>query len=480
MEKLANYINGEFIAPASHLYIDVFEPASGAVYCRVPDSDDSDVDTAVNAAETAFSEWSETAPQERSEILHSIANGIEKRLDEFAEYESRDSGKPVSLAKAVDIPRAIANFRFFADAILDYSTEQILTGRGSDNRIIRKPLGTVGCISPWNLPLYLFSWKIAPALAAGNCVIGKPSELTPYTAFKLGEICNAAGLHKGVLNIIHGSGKNTGTAIVSHPKIKVISFTGGTKTGETISKIAAPQFKKLSLELGGKNPVIIFKDCNFDLMLETTIRSSFSNQGEICLCASRIFVESSMYEQFTSAFVNRVRKLKVGDPKSEQTDLGALISKAHLEKVAGYVELAKKEGGQILSGGNAVHPQGRCNEGYFYEPTIIADLDHTCRTNMEEIFGPVVTLMPFDNQDEVIAQANSTPYGLAAVIWTKDLEKANKVAEKIESGIVWINCWMERDLRTPFGGTKQSGVGREGGKYALDFFTEPKTICRKV
>ena len=478
METLANFINGQFSDPNSGNYLDVFEPATGQVYARVPDSNGHDVNTAIEAAEKAFYDWSVTSSEERAGLLHKIADGIETRLDKLAEYESRDTGKPLSLAKTVDIPRAVTNFRFFADLVLEHETEEILDGQGSVNRIIRQPLGIVGCISPWNLPLYLFTWKIAPAIASGNCVIGKPSELTPYTAFKLGEICQEAELPDGVFNIVQGSGMNTGSAIVSHPKIKAVSFTGGTKTGEAISREAAPQFKKLSLELGGKNPNIIFADCDFDSMLETTIRSSFSNQGEICLCGSRIFVEETIYDTFRDAFVERTQSLNVGDPNDEKTDMGALISKGHLEKVTGYIDLAKNEGGTILTGGENADVNGRCNGGYFVEPTVIDGLSADCRTNQEEIFGPVVSLLPFSSEDEVIAMANSTQYGLSATIWTEDKTKADRVAGQLDSGVVWVNCWMVRDLRTPFGGMKNSGVGREGGMEALDFFTEQKNICR--
>ncbi len=478
METLANFINGQFSDPNSGNYLDVFEPATGQVYARVPDSNGHDVNTAIEAAEKAFYDWSVTSSEERAGLLHKIADGIETRLDKLAEYESRDTGKPLSLAKTVDIPRAVTNFRFFADLVLEHETEEILDGQGSVNRIIRQPLGIVGCISPWNLPLYLFTWKIAPAIASGNCVIGKPSELTPYTAFKLGEICQEAELPNGVLNIVQGSGINAGSAIVSHSKIKAVSFTGGTKTGETISREAAPQFKKLSLELGGKNPNIIFADCDFDSMLETTIRSSFSNQGEICLCGSRIFVEETIYDTFRDAFVERSQSLNVGDPNDEKTDMGALISKGHLEKVTGYIDLAKEEGGTILTGGENVHGNARCNDGYFVEPTVIDGLSADCRTNQEEIFGPVVSLIPFSSEDEVIAMANSTQYGLSASIWTEDKTKADRVAGQLDSGVVWVNCWMVRDLRTPFGGMKNSGVGREGGLEAFEFFTEQKNICR--
>ena len=479
METLANFINGQFVEPISGNYLDVFEPATGQIYASVPDSNGQDVETAIAAAEQAFPNWSITSREERSGILHKIADGINLRLEELAELESRDTGKPLSLAKRVDIPRAVENFRFFANLVLEHEIDQILDGNGSTNRIIRQPLGIVGCISPWNLPLYLFTWKIAPALAFGNSVIGKPSELTPFTAFKLGEICQEAGVPNGVLNIVQGSGQNTGSAIVSHSKINAISFTGGTKTGEAISREAAPRFKKLSLELGGKNPNIIFSDCDFESMLETTVHSSFSNQGEICLCGSRIFVEESLYKKFRDAFVEKTRSLIVGDPNDDQSDMGALISKVHMDKVIGYIDLAKVEGGTILTGGSKANINGRCKNGYFVEPTVFDGLSADCRTNQEEIFGPVVSLIPFVSEEEVISMANSTEYGLSATIWTEDKIKADRVAEKLESGVVWVNCWMVRDLRTPFGGMKNSGVGREGGMGAMDFFTEQKNICRK-
>ena len=477
METIANYINGEFVPSNSGSYLDVFEPATGQVYAQVPDSKKDDVESAVQAGSDAFESWSKTSPVDRSQIMHRIADGLDNRLAEFAKYESRDTGKPVSLATHVDIPRAVSNFRFFANHLLTFDSETVLDGNGSTNRIVRYPLGVVGCISPWNLPLYLFTWKIAPALATGNCVIGKPSELTPFTAFKLGEICQEAGLPDGVLNIVHGSGKNTGSAITTHPDIKAISFTGGTKTGEIISQSAAPQFKKLSLELGGKNPNIIFADCEFNEMLETTLKSSFSNQGEICLCGSRILVEDSLFERFRDAFVEKTNLLKVGDPNDDNTDLGALISKDHLEKVLGFVALAEKEGGTVLTGGKKIPINGRCENGNFMEPTIVEGLGIDSRTNQEEIFGPVVTLVPFSSEEEAVSIANSTDYGLAATVWSSDLDKAHRVAGRIDSGIVWINCWMVRDLRTPFGGMKNSGVGREGGDEALRFFTEQKNIC---
>jgi len=377
----------------------------------------------------------------------------------------------------VDIPRAVSNFRFFAEYGQEFNFESELNNDQSHNKIIRSALGVIGCISPWNLPLYLFSWKIAPALIAGNTVVAKPSEITPFTAFKLGEICQDTGLPPGVLNIIHGQGSIAGDALVNHSKIKAISFTGGTTTGKLITKKTASSFKKLSLEMGGKNPSIVFSDCDFDKMMKTVVRSSFSNQGQICLCSSRILVEESIYEKFKTNFIQRVSDLRMGDPSEIETQFGALSSKGHFDKVIDYIEIAKQEGGKILVGGNAKKLNGRCENGWFIEPTIIEGLNNSCRINQDEIFGPIVTLQSIQSEYEAIQLANETEYGLSATIWTEDKEKANRVSSQIDAGIIWINCWLVRDLRTPFGGMKQSGLGREGGDEALRFFTEPKNIC---
>ncbi len=479
MEKLRNYVNGELLAPCTANYIDNFEPATGNVYCLIPDSDEKDVELAVQAAEKAFPAWAGLSGEARGKIMQKVADGIEARMEEFAEAEAKDNGKPVSLASHVDIPRAISNFSFFASAIQHFANESHYMEGVGLNYTTRKPIGIVGCISPWNLPLYLFSWKIAPALAAGNCVVAKPSEITPYTAYLLSEVCIAAGMPAGVLNIVHGLGTSAGDAIVKHKKIKAISFTGGTKTGEYIARTAAPMFKKLSLELGGKNPNIIFADCDFDEMLKTTIRSSFANQGQICLCGSRIFIERPIYEKFKEAFVAKISKTKVSYPQDPKAQMGAVVSKPHMEKVLSYVELAKAEGGIILTGGKQIHLPAPHNQGYYLAPTIIEGLAFDCRTNQEEIFGPVVTIMPFDTEEEVLMMANSTEYGLSATVWTQHLTRAHRVADKLDVGLVWINDWLVRDLRTAFGGTKASGVGREGGWEALRFFTEPKNIFVK-
>lgn len=480
MQKIENYINGQLVKPESDKYLDNYNPAIGEVYSLIPDSDERDVEKALNAAKDAFPLWSRMSAEERHDILMRVSSLIERDLDFLAEAESIDNGKPKSLAKMVDIPRAVSNFKFYATGAMHSATEAHETVGQAINYTLRQPLGVVGCISPWNLPLYLFSWKIAPALAAGCCVVAKPSEITPMTAYLLSKLCIEAGMPDGVLNIVHGLGTKAGAAIVKHKDVKAISFTGGTKTGEWIAREAAPKFKKLSLELGGKNPNIIFADCDYEEMLSTTVRSSFSNQGQICLCGSRVFVERPLYEKFKTDFVERVSQLKIGDPLDEKTNIGAVVSRSHMGKVLSYIDLAKEEGGKILFGGNQINLEGRCKNGYFIEPTIIENLAHDCRTNQEEIFGPVVSITPFDTEEEVLKYANSVEYGLSATIWTENLSRAHRIAEKIESGIVWINCWLLRDLRTPFGGMKQSGVGREGGFEALKFFTEEKNVCIKI
>lgn len=480
MFKIKNYINGELIAPISGNYLDNINPAIGEVYSYIPDSDEKDVELATQAALIAFPSWSKTPKEKRARIIQKIAFLIEENLEKLAEAESIDNGKPLKLAKSVDIPRAASNFNFYATAILHYASESHSMEDTAINYTLREPIGVCGCISPWNLPLYLFSWKIAPALAAGNTVVAKPSEVTPMTAYLLSEICIEAGLPKGVLNIVHGLGHKVGAAITEHPQIPVISFTGGTITGKQIISTAGPMFKKLSLELGGKNPNIIFDDCNFEDALKTTVHSSFANQGQICLCGSRIFVQRGIYEKFRDEFVGRVKGLVIGNPFNENTNIGAVVSEPHMNKVLSYINLAKEEGGTILCGGKRIDVGGEFANGYYLQPTIIEGLEFNCRTNQEEIFGPVVTITPFDTEEEVLMMANSTKYGLASSVWTENLKKAHRVAANLHVGIVWVNTWLLRDLRTPFGGVKQSGVGREGGFEALNFFTEPKNVCIKL
>lgn len=480
MEQVLNYINGALRPAQGGGWIDNYAPDQGIVYAHIADSGPEDVELAVHAAKEAMPGWIAMGRQGRHDALMRVAALVERDLEHFAKAESRDNGKTVALAREVDIPRAIANLRFFATAILHWGSEAHLTDDEAVNYTDRQPAGIAGCISPWNLPLYLFTWKIAPALAAGCTVVAKPSEITPYTAGMLAERCIEAGFPAGVLNIVHGTGPKVGAAITAHPEIRAVSFTGGTATGARIAAVAAPMFKKLSLELGGKNAVLVFADCDFDRMIDETVRSSFRNQGQICLCGSRILVERSIYDRFKEAFLERTMALRTGDPASGDSDLGALVSEAHLQKVLGHVALAKQEGGKVLCGGKRLDLGGDLRNGWYMAPTVIEGLGPQCRTNQEEIFGPVVTLQPFDTEEEAVDNANGTAYGLASTLWTSDGTRMHRVAHRLKSGIVWVNCWMLRDLRTPFGGMKQSGVGREGGVEALRFFTEAKNVCIKL
>ena len=478
--NIRNYIDGAFSDPVGGQFLDNIDPSTGNAYGIIPRSQAADVDLAVAAAKAAFPAWSSLSAAERSSWLMKVSNAIDAKLDALALAESKDNGKPLKLATAVDIPRARDNFKFYATAILHDAYETHDMGVDGFNYTLRQPIGVAGCISPWNLPLYLFSWKIAPALAAGNTVVAKPSEITPATAYLLSEILNEIGFPKGVLNIVHGLGAEVGAAIVAHNDTNIISFTGGTQTGKAISSVAAPMFKKISLELGGKNANVVFDDCDFEDAVNTSVRSSFANQGQICLCGSRIYIQRGIYEKFKAAFLERVNGLTVADPLTKEARMGAVVSKEHMEKVLSYIELAKEEGGTLLTGGHRVQLEGRCEKGYFIAPTVFENLPADCRTNQEEIFGPVVTLTPFDTEGEALAMANGTAYGLAATIWTSDLKTAHRMAAGFHAGIIWVNCWLLRDLRTPFGGVKQSGVGREGGFEALRFFTEPKNICIKL
>lgn len=475
--QIDNYINGQYCAPLSQKYIDNINPATNKKIGTIAQSNAEDIALAVAAAQQALPMWRNTSSDERFEILNKIAQLIDNNLEALAQAESIDNGKPLWLTTKVDIPRARDNFRFFATAQMHFASESHSMTNQAINYTLREPIGIVGCISPWNLPLYLFTWKIAPALAAGNCVIAKPSEVTPVTAYLLGQICTQAGLPNGVLNIIHGTGPECGAAIVAHPKIKAISFTGSTRAGQEIAKVAAPMFKKLSLELGGKNPAIIIDDCNWKKMMNTVVASSFSNQGQICLCSSRLLIQDTIYEKFKTEFVERVKKLNCGNPQDADSKQGAIVSQLHFEKIMNCIAIAKQEGGLLLCGSNAVTLSGENANGFFIQPTVFENLGPDTQTNMEEIFGPVVTLQKFSTLDDAIQLANASNYGLAATIWTQDVSKATSMAQQINCGIVWVNCWLLRDLRTPFGGMKNSGVGREGGWDALRFFTEQKNVC---
>ncbi len=485
MNRLANFINGAATPPAGGRYLDLIEPATGRPHSSVPASDSTDVAAAVTAAKAAFPAWSEMPALHRHRLLTRLADLIDANLDRLARAESIDSGKPITLARTMDIPRSASNLRYFAGAILhtqsethDFDGAGVPGGIPALNYTLRKPRGVAGLISPWNLPLYLLTWKIAPALATGNTAVCKPSEFTPTTAAMLGELSAEAGLPPGVLNIVHGAGPAAGAAIIQHPDIPTISFTGSTKVGQWIAQTAGPMLKRISLELGGKNPFIVCEDADFDAALETAVRAGFTNQGQVCLCGSRLLVHEKIYDRFVHAYVERVKALKLGDPLEESTQQGALVNRAHLDKVSSYVDLARQLGGKILCGGAppTTLPE-RCKGGFFYQPTVISGLDPACRVEQEEIFGPVVTVHPFRDDAHALSLANGTPYGLAATLFTTNAARAQSMAAALEAGIIWVNCWLVRDLRTPFGGMKQSGVGREGGQEAIKFFTEPKNVC---
>jgi len=477
LPRFPNFIDGGLVPPQGDAWLDVYEPATGQVYAQAAASDAADVEAAVAAATRAAPAWAATPALERARILSRLADLVESDLEHFAQVESRDSGKPIATTRSLDIPRAVTNLRFFAAAATQFSSESHGMEASGFNYTLRQPLGVVVCISPWNLPLYLFTWKVAPALAAGNAVIGKPSEVTPATATLLAALCNEAGLPPGVLNIVHGRGVEAGSALVAHDGVKAISFTGSTRTGAAIATATASRFRKVSLELGGKNPYVVFADADFERAVDTAVRAAFSNQGQICLCGSRLLVERPIYERFRETFLQRTAALTPADPALDDTRFGALVSREQFDKVSACVDLARAEGASVLLGGSAVDVSGRCNGGWFYPPTVLEGLGPECRTNTEEIFGPVVSLQPFDGVDDALRLANAVPYGLAASIWTRDLDTAHRMAQRVEAGVVWINCWMRRDLRTPFGGLKQSGIGREGGWEAMRFFTEPRNIC---
>jgi len=477
MDDLRNYIGGQFLTHSGGQWMDNPEPATGSHICRIPLSDASDVDAAVDAARVAQPAWGALSHSERADWLDRIADGLEARYEEIAALESRDTGKPISLARTVDAHRSVSNFRFFAGILREHEGD-VFEMASATNYVVNKPVGVGALITPWNLPLYLLSWKVAPAIGMGNTVVCKPSELTPMTADLMMRVIDEVGLPAGVVNLIHGDGAGAGAPLVAHSDVDLVSFTGGTSTGEKVAASAAPAFKKLSLELGGKNASVVFADCDMDSTVAGVVRAGFLNQGQVCLCGSRVLVEDSAYAEFRDRFVDAVEAMRIGDPSDESTDLGALISEDHLAKVQGYVELAKQEGGALLTGGTPCLPSG-FEGGNWMAPTVIEGLSPDSRCSTEEIFGPVVTLHPFGSEDEAVAIANNTRYGLAGSVWTSDLDKGRRVSEAIDTGMVWVNTWLHRDLRVPFGGVKDSGVGREGGKWSLGFFSEAMNVCVK-
>ena len=477
MDDLRNYIGGQFLTHSGGQWMDNSEPATGSQICRIPLSDASDVDAAVGAARAAQPAWGSLSHSERADWLDRIADALEARYEEIAALESRDTGKPISLARTVDAHRSVSNFRFFAGILREHEVE-VFEMANATNYVVNKPVGVGALITPWNLPLYLLSWKVAPAIGMGNTVVCKPSELTPMTADLMMRVIDEVGLPAGVVNLVHGDGVGAGAPLVAHSDVDLVSFTGGTSTGEKVAASAAPAFKKLSLELGGKNASIVFADCDMDSTVAGVVRAGFLNQGQVCLCGSRVLVEDSVYAEFRDRFVDAVEAMRIGDPSDESTDLGALISENHLAKVQGYVELAKQEGGALLTGGTPCLPSG-FEGGNWMAPTVIEGLSPDSRCSTEEIFGPVVTLHPFGSEDEAVTIANNTRYGLAGSVWTSDLDKGRRVSEAIDTGMVWVNTWLHRDLRVPFGGVKDSGVGREGGKWSLGFFSEAMNVCVK-
>tara|TARA_B100001750_G_C15513836_1_gene605526 strand:- start:1252 stop:2712 length:1461 start_codon:yes stop_codon:yes gene_type:complete len=476
---LLNYIAGEFNTPLSGRWLNDISPATGMQIARIPCSGKQDVDAAVSAARSALPEWAALSHDQRADWLDKIANALEERSEEIAQLESLDTGKPITLARTVDAARSVANFRFFAEYVREFVPETFEMDDAT-NHVFYKPVGVAGLITPWNLPLYLLSWKVAPALVMGNTVVAKPSELTPMTASLLAEIIDDTGLPSGVFNLVHGTGDDVGAPLTSHSDVDLISFTGGTQTGAKVAASASSSFKKLSLELGGKNATIVFADSDLDKTVKGVVRAGFLNQGQICLCGSRILIEESIYDEFVSRLIDETNSMKIGDPSDPETDLGALVSAEHLAKVCSYISLAKEEGGTILTGGS--EPEGipkQFDEGNWLSPTIIDGLSPNSKCASEEIFGPVVTLHAFENEKEALEIANSTDYGLAGSVWTSDLDKGRRIAEGIDTGMVWINTWLHRDLRAPFGGIKHSGVGREGGRWSLSFYSHAVNICLK-
>jgi aminomuconate-semialdehyde/2-hydroxymuconate-6-semialdehyde dehydrogenase len=486
VKDILNFIAGDYVAAKSGKRFDKRSPVTGALIARVAEAGEVEVDAAVKAARTALDgPWGRLAPAERGDLLYAVANEINKRFDDFLAAEVADTGKPLSLARHLDIPRGAANFKVFADTIKNVATEffEMATpdGTGAINYAVRRPIGVVAVICPWNLPLLLMTWKAAPALACGNTVVVKPSEESPQTATLLGEVMNAAGIPKGVYNVVHGFGPGSaGEFLTRHNGVKAITFTGETTTGAAIMKAAADGVRPVSLEMGGKNPAIVFADCDFEAAIEGTMRSCFANCGQVCLGTERVYVERPIFEKFVAALKERAEKLKLGPPEDAATTMGPLISLEHRDKVLSYYGKAVIEGATVVTGGSVPKMPAALAGGAWVEPTIWTGLPDTAATVTEEIFGPCTHIAPFDDEDEVIKRANALDYGLAASVWTTNLARAHRVAGRIEAGIVWVNSWFLRDLRTPFGGMKQSGIGREGGVHSLEFYTELKNVCIKL
>lgn len=485
MQTLDLFIDGAAVVGSKQRFDDV-NPATGEVIARVAEASQDDVDRAVQAARRALrGDWGKASPEQRARLLERVARRIEERAEDFLRAEILDTGKPRSLAASVDIPRGAANFRVFAELLRAYGNESFEQatddGKGALHYVVRRPLGVVGIICPWNLPLLLMTWKVAPALAAGNTVVVKPSEETPFTATLLGEVMNEVGVPPGVYNVVHGFGPSSaGEHLVTHPDVAAITFTGESRTGQAIMRAASPWVKPLSFELGGKNAALVFADADLDEAVRGTLRSSFMNTGQVCLCSERVYVERRIFDEFKERLAKGARELVMGDPWADGTTTGPLISKEHREKVLSYYELAREEGAEVVMGGGVPELEGPLAKGFFVEPTIWSGLEEDSRCMREEIFGPVCHLSPFDDEEEAIQKANDSEYGLCGAVWTESLRRAHRVSAALEAGLVWVNTWYLRDLRTPFGGVKMSGIGREGGRWSLDFYSEPKNITVKL
>jgi aminomuconate-semialdehyde/2-hydroxymuconate-6-semialdehyde dehydrogenase len=483
VKSILNYIDGQFVR-GKREFPDI-NPANGSVIAQVSEADQPLVDAAVSAGRKAFHEWCRLSTRERATALYRVADAIETRFDCFVAAEVADTGKPATLASKLDVPRAAANFRVFADLIRTAGLESFQTetpdGKQALNYTVRKPLGVVGVIVPWNLPLLLLTWKVAPALACGNAVVVKPSEETPATATLLAEAMKEAGIPDGVYNVIHGFGPSSaGEFLTQHPDVNAVTFTGESQTGATIMKSVAPMLKPVSFELGGKNAAVVFADCDFEEAVSGVAESVFLNTGQVCLCAERIYIERAIFERFAEGLKHKAETLRIGSPVDEKTDLGPLISAGHREKVLSYYKLAREEGAALIAGGGVPRFDNALDQGFYIQPTIYTGLGETARSVKEEIFGPVCHVAPFDSEDEAIAMANDTKYGLAASIWTSNLKRGHRVAQQMNVGITWVNCWFLRDLRTPFGGVGLSGIGREGGMHSLNFYSELNNVCVRL